>query len=205
MIDSPLPSRSLARTHHASSVATWSTIASLAAQAPCGATLVVFHPAVLVYVTASRRRDFAAAVGNLDAVWLCHEYPCVLPELSGLPSPSPHPDSFVLARDARRPRAAGDELGNRAGVRPARPAPVPAHRHRPRLRHLDRSRFAAHPHSGYPDVASYLLSDVVGGESSPTSCSAPLSCPPSRYSAQQWATACTGSSPEAPVRPLLHP
>jgi hypothetical protein len=50
-------------------------LASLAARAPAHATLVVFHSAVLSYVSPSRRRDFAEAVTALDAIWLSNEAP----------------------------------------------------------------------------------------------------------------------------------
>jgi len=74
-------------------------LVDLASQAPSHATLVVFHSAVLVYVSQSRRRDFAAAVRDLDAVWLSNEVPGVLPDLINQPTPPPDTDPFVLVRD----------------------------------------------------------------------------------------------------------
>jgi len=82
-------------------------LAALAAQAPAHATLVVFHSAVLVYVSAPRRRDFAAAVGELDAVWLSNEAPGVL----AAPGPAPDTDGFVLTRDGRTALALTDGHG----------------------------------------------------------------------------------------------
>src|SRR5262245_33313050 len=45
---------------------------------------------------------------------------------------------------AGRPWPPGDELGDRAGTRPAAPPSVPADRHRPLLRHLGRTRGFRH-------------------------------------------------------------
>jgi hypothetical protein len=75
---------------------------ALAAEAPAGATLVVFHTAALAYVAdADQRAAFGAAVRELDAVWLANEAPWVLD--AELPAPGdawPWGD-FVLARDGR--------------------------------------------------------------------------------------------------------
>jgi len=80
-------------------------LAAVAAEAPAEATLVVFHSAVLVYVPEPRRRDFAAAVEELDAVWLSNEVPGVLPELVGQPSPAAgHRPVRAGPRRAHRPR-----------------------------------------------------------------------------------------------------
>ncbi|HEY6279602.1 MAG TPA: DUF2332 domain-containing protein [Streptosporangiaceae bacterium] len=46
---------------------------ALASQAPAGATLVVYHSAVLSYLSEAGRRQFAAVVRGLDAVWLANE------------------------------------------------------------------------------------------------------------------------------------
>ena len=59
---------------------------ALAAQAPAGATLVVFHTSVLFYVTAARRRAFTEVVGGLPGYWLANETPDLLPH-GELPSP----------------------------------------------------------------------------------------------------------------------
>jgi hypothetical protein len=81
---------------------------ALAAQAPAGATLVVYHSAVLAYLAPAGRRRFAAIVRGLPAVWLSNEGPGVVPEL---PIP-PHPGApFVLARDGHPPMALTDSHG----------------------------------------------------------------------------------------------
>lgn len=84
---------------------------ALAAQAPPHATLVVFHSAVLVYVSASRRRDFATVVGDLDAIWLSNEAPGVLADLTNEPTPRPDTDPFTLARDGQTALALADSHG----------------------------------------------------------------------------------------------
>jgi hypothetical protein len=84
---------------------------SLAAQAPPHATLVVFHSAVLHYVSVSRRRAFAATVAGLDAVWLSNEAPGVLPDLPDEPAPRPNTDPFVLVRDGHTALALTDGHG----------------------------------------------------------------------------------------------
>jgi hypothetical protein len=77
-------------------------LAALAAEAPAGATLVVFHTAVLAYVAErSDRAAFAAAVGELDAVWIANEAPGLLDD-DGEPPPEPWPTGrFLLRRDGR--------------------------------------------------------------------------------------------------------
>jgi hypothetical protein len=52
---------------------------ALAAQAPAGATLVVYHTSVLAYVAPGDRGRFFTAVGGLRAVWLSNEAPGVVP------------------------------------------------------------------------------------------------------------------------------
>jgi hypothetical protein len=55
----------------------------LAAQAPSDATLVVFHSAVLAYVSnPAARTRFAEMVRNLGAVWVCNETPNTFPAIS---------------------------------------------------------------------------------------------------------------------------
>lgn len=55
---------------------------ALAAQAPTGATLVIFHSAVLPYVPPATRTAFTDLVRALPARWICHEGVGVLPELA---------------------------------------------------------------------------------------------------------------------------
>lgn len=81
----------------------------LARQAPAGATLVIFHSAVLAYVSRADRERFAKTVGKLDAVWLSNEGPSVLPgfEVS-------HPDApaaFLLVQDGKTAKALTDGHG----------------------------------------------------------------------------------------------
>lgn len=54
-------------------------LAALAQTAPDHATLVVFHSAVLAYVTHEQRQRFMDSVAELGAVWISHEAPQVLP------------------------------------------------------------------------------------------------------------------------------
>lgn len=83
-----------------------------AAAAPSNATLVVFHSAVLAYLSAVERQRFARQVSALDAVWLSNEGPGVLPQIAdragGRASPvapgsaQPSADgAFVLAVNGR--------------------------------------------------------------------------------------------------------
>jgi hypothetical protein len=72
---------------------------ALAAQAPAGATLVVFHSAVLAYLTAAQRAQFRDVVAQLaeqrPTVWLSDEGPGVVVDVQVPEGPVP----FVLARD----------------------------------------------------------------------------------------------------------
>jgi hypothetical protein len=81
---------------------------ALAAQAPAGATLVVYHSAVLAYLVPGDRQQFAATVRGLPAVWLSSEAPGVVP---GLAAPSYQGIPFLLARDGRTPLAFADSHG----------------------------------------------------------------------------------------------
>jgi hypothetical protein len=75
----------------------------LAAQAPAGVHLVIFHTSVLYQVARDGRERFIAAVRGLDATWLCSEAPGVLPG-SDEPSPGePASDGLLsaLSRDGR--------------------------------------------------------------------------------------------------------
>lgn len=79
---------------------------TVADQAPPTATLVVFHSAVLAYVSTSRRRAFAHAVAECRAVWLANESATVHADLpqpppTDLPEPPPGPTPFLLTRDGR--------------------------------------------------------------------------------------------------------
>jgi hypothetical protein len=73
---------------------------ALAAQAPDGATLVVFHSSVLYLVPEPRRRRFADVVRGLPGHWLAIEGPGVL-TYPDLPPPPAGAVTNVLALDGR--------------------------------------------------------------------------------------------------------
>jgi hypothetical protein len=81
---------------------------ALAAGAPAGATLVVYHSAVLAYVEPERRRVFAGLVRDLGATWLSNEGPRVLADV---PVESFTGDPFLLVRDGQTPLAVADGHG----------------------------------------------------------------------------------------------
>ena len=70
----------------------------LAAQAPTGATLVVFHTSVLYLVPEPRRLAFAAVVRQLPGHWIANEAPHVLP-YDALPDPPATALHNVVALD----------------------------------------------------------------------------------------------------------
>jgi hypothetical protein len=71
---------------------------ALAAQAPAGATLVVFHSSVLAYVPAPRRAVFVEVVRRLPGHWIANEVPEVL-AYDRLPAPPAAGLHSVLALD----------------------------------------------------------------------------------------------------------
>jgi hypothetical protein len=81
---------------------------ALAAEAPAGATLVIFHSAVLAYIDPDDRARFASVVRGLPAVWLSNEGPGVLPDV---PIPPYRGGPFVLVRDGRTALAFADGHG----------------------------------------------------------------------------------------------
>ena len=71
---------------------------ALAEEAPAEATLVVFHTAVLAYLTRQRERDaFAEQVIDLGATWVSNEAASVFPWITDKLERPPPPDRFVLA------------------------------------------------------------------------------------------------------------
>jgi hypothetical protein len=74
---------------------------ALLAEAPVNAQLVVFHSAVLTYVSPARRRAFAdvlaAASRGRDVVWVSNEAPGIVPEIAAL-APRPAAFRFLLGR-----------------------------------------------------------------------------------------------------------
>lgn len=76
-------------------------LADVAAEAPPDATLVVFHTAVLAYLSDDERERFRAQVDATRAEWIANEGPQVVP---GVAIPSVPPVSaghFVVARNGR--------------------------------------------------------------------------------------------------------
>ncbi|TYB95597.1 DUF2332 domain-containing protein [Micromonospora sp. WP24] len=71
---------------------------ALAAEAPAGATLVVFHTSVLYQVPRPRRDAFVDLVRGLPGHWISNEAPDVLP-YDGLPEPPDAGLHNVLALD----------------------------------------------------------------------------------------------------------
>ncbi|MBV8120782.1 MAG: DUF2332 family protein, partial [Alphaproteobacteria bacterium] len=69
----------------------------LIATAPKDATLVVFHTAVLAYVTPQARRDdFAQTVRRAGAVWISNEAPSAFPTQAESAPPAPARGRFLL-------------------------------------------------------------------------------------------------------------
>ena len=72
---------------------------------PAGATLVVFHSAVLAYLSDDERARFAATVRDLPGHWVSNEGPRVLPDLVRADVPAGSavgPAPFVLALDGEQ-------------------------------------------------------------------------------------------------------
>jgi len=82
---------------------------ALVAQAPADATVVVYHSAVLAYVSPEDRERFAGIVRGLDAVWFSNEAPGVVP---GVPLSNHDDGTFVLGRDGRQALARTDGHGD---------------------------------------------------------------------------------------------
>ena len=79
----------------------------LASKAPPGATLVVYHSAVLAYVAPGQREEFAGIVRALGAVWLSNEAPEVLPGTAA----DREQGHFTLAENGTRAIAHTDPHG----------------------------------------------------------------------------------------------
>ena len=80
----------------------------LVARAPRGATVVVYHTAVLGYVRRADRARFAGTVRELGAVWLSNEGPGVLPGADGQVR---HAHGFILVKDGTEPIAVTESHG----------------------------------------------------------------------------------------------
>jgi len=73
-------------------------VPAVADLSPRDMQLVVFHTAVLGYVSCQSDRDaFAKAVRRTGAVWISNEVPSVFPELTKLAPPPPSSSHFLLA------------------------------------------------------------------------------------------------------------
>lgn len=88
------------------------TVAAVASAGPPDATLVVFHSAVLYYLTADERRRFGQVMAEVPGVWISNEAPGVVESLPGGAFPALDEAShFVVGRDGRDVLAAADPHG----------------------------------------------------------------------------------------------
>jgi hypothetical protein len=125
------------------------TLAQICDQAPCNATLVIFHTAVLAYLTNQHdRQAFAAQAMSLADYWISNESPGVFPESTSHSGIQPKPGWFLLTVNASpvawtdphgaaldwiadkdgasRPLPPANEI-NRRRQEPDRPQQPPAH------------------------------------------------------------------------------
>ena len=73
-------------------------LAALAREAPKDATLVIFHTAVLAYVSSSaEREEFARSVGLLCDYWIANEMPQVFPDIARRTAREGPRGSFLLS------------------------------------------------------------------------------------------------------------
>ena len=79
----------------------------VAATAPAGATLVIFHTAVLFYLREEARERFVRLVAELGAVWISNESPRVLPAVAAKLHMEPPEDRFLLSMDGEPVAFAG--------------------------------------------------------------------------------------------------
>ena len=83
-------------------------LVSTASQVPAEATLVVFHSAVLTYLTAETRAEFVEQVMSLDAVWMSNEAAHVFPGVEAKLPPGTTSDGLsVLSRNGEPIALAG--------------------------------------------------------------------------------------------------
>jgi hypothetical protein len=82
---------------------------ALVGQAPAGATVVVYHSAVLAYVAPEDRERFAETACGLGVAWFSNEAPGVVP---GVPLDGRNDGTFVLARDGATALARTDGHGD---------------------------------------------------------------------------------------------
>ena len=73
-------------------------LAALAREAPKDATLVIFHTAVLAYISsAAEREEFARSVGSLCDYWIANEMPQVFPDIARRAGREGPRGSFLLS------------------------------------------------------------------------------------------------------------
>jgi hypothetical protein len=83
----------------------------LAAQAEKGATLVIFHSAVLAYVLSEKdRAEFAQTVAHIGAIWIANESPRLIPGITEQACNQCLPGEFLITMD-RKPIACSDPHG----------------------------------------------------------------------------------------------
>lgn len=80
---------------------------ALAAQAPAGATLVIYHCAVLGYLAEAGHRRWAGLARSVDVVWLSSEPASLQPRSV----PTRDDSSFLILRDGEIPLAFTDPHG----------------------------------------------------------------------------------------------
>lgn len=85
-------------------------LAALASTAPSDATLVVFHSAVMAYLSMEQRQHFMQTVAELGAVWISNEAPQVLPAIAAKFS-QPAPSRYFLLAVNAEPVAATNPHG----------------------------------------------------------------------------------------------
>jgi len=73
-------------------------LASLAAEAPKDATLVIFHTAVLAYVaSAAERSEFARSARSLRNFWVANEAPQIFPDIAEPVIETRPPGGFLMS------------------------------------------------------------------------------------------------------------
>jgi hypothetical protein len=85
-------------------------LTALASEAPADATLVVFHTAVLAYLSARERERFVNDVKALGAEWISNEGAEVVPD-THTPNATPVADSYFVIAQNGQPVAFCDPHG----------------------------------------------------------------------------------------------
>jgi hypothetical protein len=88
-------------------------VGPVVAEAPAGATVVVFHAATLAYLEPAGRRRFATLMAGLPAVWLSAEGPGAIPDLDARLDPAAAAGQalFLLGQGPDRLVGLGDPHG----------------------------------------------------------------------------------------------